>query len=221
MARTRQSQSEEQQPPAGEARSASEERPKPEDEPLRLVHHHAGYLRVRSAAFLQADNDNAVLKAARAAAENAPGFRSWSHNPKTGSAVIQYEPGEVEADDLLKHIAKGAGLRGVEVATPHKATRQEVVSDFLDKVQSVNRTVSQLTGGRADLREIGPLALAAISVVSFILNDERGRLPQWSSALYHSYRVFMHWHRPEVRGRERIARQEDERAAANRSTSFE
>jgi len=211
MARTR--QSEEQQIPPGEPPSTNEEA-KAADEALRLVHHHAGYLRVRSAAFVQADKDSTMLTAARAAAEGAPGFRSWAHNPKTGSVVIQYEPGEVEGDDLLKHIAKSAGMRGVEVATPHKMTRQEVVSNFLDLVQNVNQTCSHLTGGRADLREIGPVALAAISVVSFILNDNRGRLPQWSSALYHSYRVFMHWHRPEVRSRERAARQEDERASA-------
>jgi len=214
MARTR--QSEEHQSPSEGPLSAGEEQAKPLDEPLRLVHHHAGYVRVRSSAFLRADSDSEVLTAARKAAESVSGFRSWSHNPKTGSAVIQYEPGEVEADDLIRHIAKSAGMPGVEVATPHKMTRQEVVSNFLDSVQSVNRTVSDLTGGRADLREIGPLALAAISVVSFILNEERGRLPQWSSALYHSYRVFMHWHRPEVRGRERTARQEEERAAAPR-----
>lgn len=184
------------------------------DEALRLVHHHAGYLRVRSEAFVQAGQDSAVLSAARAAAEAAPGFRSWAHNAKTGSVVIQYEPGEVEADDLLRHIAKSAGMRGVEVATPHKATREELVSSFIEKVRGANQTVSHLTGGRADLREITPAALAVVSVISFIVNDERSRLPHWMSALYRGYRIFMHWHRPEVRSRERAARQEDERAGA-------
>ena len=183
------------------------------DEPLRLVHHHAGYLRVRADAFVHPEDHSPIVTAARTAAEGVPGFRSWTLNPKTGSVVIEYYPGALEADDLLKHIAKSAGFRGVEVATRRKVNRQEVVSSFLDQVQAVNRAVGQMTGGRADLRELGPVALAAISVVSFILNDERGRLPQWSSCLYHSYRVFMHWHRPEVRTRERAARQEEERGA--------
>jgi hypothetical protein len=116
----------------------------------------------------------------------------------------------LEADDLLKHIAKSAGLRGVENSTSSKMNRQELVSAFLDTVQDVNRVVSELTGERADLRELVPVALAATSVVSFLLNEDRGRLPQWSSALYRSYRVFMHWHRPEVRTRERVARQKAE-----------
>jgi len=181
------------------------------DEPLRMVHHHAGYVRVRADAFVRAGDADPIVRAARTAAEGVPGFRSWAHNPKTGSVVIEYDPGAIEPDDLLKHIAKSAGFRGVEIATRRKVNRQEVVSAFLDQVQGVNRVVSQMTGGRADLRELGPVALAALSVVSFILNDERGRLPQWSSALYHSYRVFMHWHRPEVRTRERTGRQEEER----------
>jgi hypothetical protein len=88
--------------------------------------------------------------------------------------------------------------------------RQELVSPFLDSVQGVNRVVSQLTGERADLRELVPLALAAISVVSFVLNEDRGRLPHWTSALYRGYRIFMQWHRIEVRTRERVARQEEE-----------
>jgi len=204
-------------PTAGQAglqEPHSEEAPKRIDEPLRLVHYHPGYLRVRAAAFLQAAVDDPIATAARTAAETVPGFRSWSLKPVTGSVVIQYEPGAVEADDLLKHIAKCAGFQGVEVATRTKVNRQEVVSRFLDTVQEINRVFSQLTGGRADLRELTPAALAAVSVISFVLNENRGRIPEWSGLLYHSYRVFMHWHRPEVRTRERIGRQEDERAGA-------
>lgn len=204
--------------PAAEQASPEQVSPKPVGaEPLRLVHHHPGYLRVRAAAFLRADDSNPIVTAAREAAESVPGFRAWLLNPKTGSVVIQYEPGAVEPDDLLKHIAKNAGLPGVEVATPHKMTREEVVSSFLDKVQGANQTVNHLTGGRADLRELVPAALAVVSVISFIENDYRSRLPHWMSALYRGYRIFMQWHRPEVRTRERAARQEQERKAAGQS----
>ena len=197
--------------------SESAEEPKPIDEPLRLVHHHPGYLRIRSGVFVQPKDDNPVVAAAQTAAETASGFRSWTLNPKTGSVVVEYEPGTLDADDLLKHIAKSAGFRGVENwAGDSKTSRQELVSAFLDTVQDVNQVVSQLTGERADLRELVPTALAAVSVLSFILNEDRGRLPQWSSALYRSYRIFMQWHRPEVRTRERAARQREERAGSGK-----
>jgi hypothetical protein len=190
------------------SRSGSGERPKRIDEPLRLVHHHPGYLRIRAGAFIQPEDDSSVVTAARAAVETLPGFRSWSLNPKTGSVVVEYDSDALDADDLLGHIAKSAGLRGVELSDSPKMNREELVSAFLDTVQRVNRGVSELTGERADLRELVPIALVATSVVSFVLNDERNRLPHWSSALYRSYRIFMQWHRREVRTRERIARQE-------------
>lgn len=205
---------EEVQAPRGPTSSGGEaplERP---DEPLRLVHHHPGYVRVRAGAFLQPAADNPTLAAARAAAEALPGFRSWSHNPMTGSAVIEYDPAALEADDLLKHIASGAGFPRLEVATRIKMNRQELVSAFMDGVQDINRTFGQLTGERTDLRELVPVALAAVSVVSFVVNDPSSRLPHWFSSLYRSYRVFMHWHRREVRARERVARQAEERAAS-------
>lgn len=189
------------------------------DEPLRLVHHHAGYLRLRAAAFLQSDANGAIMRAARSAAETAAGFRSWSFNPKTGSVVIQYDPGALEVDDLLKHIARDAGFRGVEVATRIKANRKELVSTFLDRVQDVNQVVSQLTGDRADLRELVPAALLVTAIVSFLVNDPSSRLPNWFSSLYRSYRVFMHWHRREVRTRERIAREAEERTGPNDSVA--
>jgi len=186
------------------------EQPQQIDEPLLLVHHHPGYLRIRAAAFLHRVAASQTVKLARRAAEGAPGFRSWSLNPKTGSVVVQYDPATVEADDLLSHIAKRAGFTGVEITERNKRNRQELVSEFLDGVQNVNRAVGQLSSGRADLREWVPIALAAVSVVSFVVNDERGRLPHWSSALYRSYRVFMHWHRREVRGRERMGGEAEE-----------
>ena len=120
--------------------------------------------------------------------------------------MIEYDPAMLDADDLLRHISKQAGLRGVEVVPGSTMRREEIVGAFLDSVQDVNRVVSELTGERADLRELVPVALAATSVVAFVLNEDRGRLPSWDSALYHSYRIFMQWHRPEVRTRERAAR---------------
>jgi len=201
------------------SRSESRERARRIEEPLRLVHHHPGYLRIRAGAFLQPEDDSPIVAAARAAAETVPGFRSWSLNPKTGSVVVEYDPGTLDADDLLKHIAKSAGLPGVEISTSRKMNRQELVSTFLDTVQGINKVVSQLTGERADLREVVPVALAATSVVSLVLNEDRGLLPFWSSALYHSYRVFMQWHRPEVRTRERAARQEEERGGSGNKSS--
>lgn len=202
-------------PKPAEPSSASEGPLRRADGLLRLVHHHPGYLRIRADAFLQAQANSRIVTAARTAAEAVPGFRSWSLSPKTGSVVIQYEPGKLEPDDLLKHIAGRAGFHGIEVATRSKSNRRELVSNFLNEVQNVNRAVGELTGERADLRELVPLGLVAVSAISFLVNDERGRLPHWFGALYRGYRIFYQWHRREIQTRERVARQAEERAGSD------
>lgn len=177
-------------------------------EPLCLVHHHPGYLRARANVFVQpmpnghATPENPALTAARAAAEGTNGFRKWSHNPQTGSIVVEYEPGVVDSDDLLKHISASAGLHGVETAGPtKKVTREELVQGFLDFVQNMNGAARQAMGGKADLRELAPAALVVTSLISFIFHDERNRMPRWDSALYHAYRLFWNWHREEINER--------------------
>jgi hypothetical protein len=125
--------------------------------------------------------------------------------------VIEFDNSAIEADDLLKSIAKGAGLRAIETPASRKMTREELVGGFLNGVQGVNQAVSHLTGDRADLRELTPLALAAASVAALILNKDRGLLPFWASSLYHSYRIFMQWHKKEVGVREKDARHREER----------
>jgi hypothetical protein len=185
-------------------------RPAQKNEPLYLVHHHPGYVRVRADAFVDVEEEDVTLAAARDAAESAPGFRSWSHNPKTGSVVVRYDPERIAADDLIQRVADRAALRGVENATRRSADRRALVGSLIEGVQELNQIVAQVTDEKADLRELVPLALVITSAVSFVKNDDRGRLPQWSNALYHAYRIFMHWHRRDVRTREREARQKEE-----------
>jgi hypothetical protein len=186
-------------------------------EPLRLLHHHPGYLRVQADAFLQPAEEGSIVALARAAIATLPGFRGWSHHPRTRSVVVEYDPDLIEADDLLQHIARRVGARGVEANAEGRRNRGELVIALLDVVQAANGIVGQMTGERADLRELVPAALAAVSLVSFVLHEDRGRLPRWDSALYHAYRIFMQWHRREVRVRERAARQEEEIARAGKS----
>jgi hypothetical protein len=181
-------------------------------EPLRLVHHHPGYLRAQANVFMGQEEEDSPVESARKTAEDTPGFRKWSHSPKTGSIVVEYEPGDFDPDRLLTRVAKKAGLSGVVIDVRSTVHRRELVHGFIDGVQEVNRIVAHATADRADLRELIPFALAGVSVVSFVLGDKRGsRLPRWDSALYRSYRIFMQWHRKEVRDREKAARKIEEK----------
>lgn len=189
-------------------------------EPLRLVHHHPGYLRAQANAFVGKREDDPILSAAKNTAERAEGFRKWSHSPKTGSIVIEYEPGNFDPDRLLARIAKRAGFQSVIVDVRNKGHRKDLVNGVLNSVREVNQIVSQSMGNKADLREVVPAALVGVSIVSFLLGDKRGgRLPRWDSALYRSYRIFMQWHRKEVRDREKAARKIEERLEEARQVS--
>lgn len=179
------------------------------DEPLRFVHHHPGYLRVQAKILIGATEDSSALIAARNTAESTSGVLKWSHNSKTGSFVVKYRPGSLDVDTLAEQIAKNVGLRGVVMDIHSSAHRTELIHGLLDVVQDLNRLVFDMTGKRADLRELVPAALLANSFVAFALGENRGRLPSWDSSLYRSYRIFMQFHRREVRKREKLERKRE------------
>jgi hypothetical protein len=150
---------------------------------------------------------DSLISTAKRLVEEIPGKSNWTYNPVTGSMVIEYDPEKTDADYILNRIATKVGLKGVVIDTKSKLHRSELINVVLDAVQDVNRIANHATGGKADLRELIPAALGVVSAVTFVLGDRRGgRLPRWDSALYHSYRIFMQWHRVEVRDREKTAK---------------
>jgi len=183
-----------------------------DEEPLRLLHFHAGYLRVQSDAFIGRGDSDPVVKAAINAAQATPGCRKCTHNSKTGSLVLEYAPGDFDIDQVVERIAKKSGLNGVVVDIHSNLHRKELLNGLFDSVEEVNRIIADATDHRADLRELIPAALAVTSAVSFVLGEHRGpRMPTWDSALYRGYRIFMQWHKKEVGEREKEGRKlEDE-----------
>lgn len=185
----------------------AEESPSPAGELLRLVHHHPGYIRAQASSFVDAlEETSAALAAARKAAESAPGFLKWAHNPGTGTVVVEYRSEILNPDDLLDQIAQSAGLVGVIEDIHNSDHRKKLINGLLDAVQDANEIFYEATGGMADLRELVPATLLLNTFVAFILGEDRGRLPSWDSSLYKSYRIFMQFHKREVAKREKRER---------------
>jgi hypothetical protein len=175
---------------------------------LRVMHHHPGYVRAQSSLFVDATEEScSALAAARAVAEASPGFLKWSHNPTTGSVIIEYgvEYGSdsVGPDDLLDQIAESAGLAGVVEDIHSSDHRSRMINGLLDAIQEANQIFYTASGGKADLREFVPATLLLNTVVAFVLGENRGRLPSWDSSLYKAYRIFMQFHKTEVGKREK------------------
>jgi hypothetical protein len=159
-------------------------------ESLALVHHHPGRLRVRAEAF----QDAATVDAVRAALDAEPGITSVAHNARTGSILVEYEPGLAGAEGILLRIASAACLEMPPDDGRYHGRGAANVT--IGAARELNGAVNELTGGRADLRALVPAGLAALSMVALVRNG--ATLPRWDSLLYWSYNIFQQLHRREI-----------------------
>jgi hypothetical protein len=149
-------------------------------ESIELVHHHPGRLRLRASVFLGADE---VVVVVRARLDALPGITEVEHAPKTGSLLVLYEPGLVEPDEIVAAVAEAADLDGPaeKVRDPKKPALVAIGVG-----RELNSAVTQLTGGRADLKTLVPAAMMGLGAVSFIVG-KGPRLPRWDNLLYWGY----------------------------------
>jgi hypothetical protein len=154
-------------------------------EPLQLVHHHPGRLRVRAEAF-RADGADA-LQRARAAAERQPGVRKVEANTLTGSLLVEYSPGSVEPGAILAALTAAAGLSGVIDSDAARRSRPDAAVLVASAVRKVDSILGEVSGGRAHLRTLFPAALLVGAAVTIM---RQGGAPRWENLAYWSYAIF-------------------------------
>ena len=160
-------------------------------EALALIHHHPGRIRVRAEAFRAGDAADRV----RAALDAEPGVTAVTHNAKTGSLLIEYQPGLAHSEAILRCVASAADLDMPSDDGPVRGREPAIVA--IDTTREINALVHELTGQRADLRTIVPAGLAALAAYAFVVQAGE-RLPRWDNLLYWSYNVFSQLHRGEI-----------------------
>jgi hypothetical protein len=168
---------------------------KAENETLELVHHHPGRLRVRAEAFRR---DPEVVLRVRGVVEALPGITRFAHAARTGSLLVEYEPGLTEPDVIIEQIADTADL-GLPVERAARSERRAPALVAVGAARELNALSLELTGSRVDLRVLVPTALAAMSAYSFVY-QKGARLPRWDNLLYWSYNIFVSLHRREIEG---------------------
>lgn len=174
-------------------------------EALELVHHHPGRLRVRSEAMRARpqdadDESNAHLALAeriRDAMEGVPGVTKLTHNARTGSLLVEYEPGHVEPDAIVARIAEIGGMQSPFARGADETKSVTPAEALVEATRELNAIVYELTGWKADLRSIVPAGIAALGAYSFIVKKE-DRLPRWDNLLYWSYNIFSQLHQREI-----------------------
>jgi hypothetical protein len=162
-------------------------------EALELVHHHPGRLRVRAAVL----RDDAELAGrVSRALEAMPGITRVTHNARTGSVLVEYEPGMVEPDVIAERIAETASL--LSPFDPRAAKPVfKPAGAIIEGTRELNAIAEELTGGRVDLRTIVPAALAGVAAYSFAFG-KGPRLPRWDNLLWWSYSVFSALHASDI-----------------------
>jgi hypothetical protein len=163
-------------------------------EVLELVHHHPGRIRVRADVFRVGEGRDARARDASAALRAVPGVTRFDHNARTGSVLIEYEPGLAEPGVILGRLAEAAGLVVADEALARSRTPALVAVGAL---QELNAIASELTGHKADLRSLVPAGLAALSAYSLATSKEPV-LPRWDNLLWWSYSIFLNHHRAEI-----------------------
>jgi hypothetical protein len=148
-------------------------------------------LRVRAVAFQDGDAATRVLTALDA----VPGVDAVKHNARTGSILVEYEPGLAHPEAVLARIAAAAGLDPPTDDLRPRGREPAIVA--IDAAREINELVDEITGHRADLRSLVPMGMAALAVYSFAYEGGT-RLPRWDNLLYWSYNIFTQLHRREI-----------------------
>jgi hypothetical protein len=164
----------------------------PPPEALALIHHHPGRLRVRAEAFRAIEVGDRV----RAALEVEPGISHVAHNARTGSLLIEYEPGLADVEAILDRAAAAAWIDPPGADAEALARLREPALVAIDAAGELNSVVYELTGYRADLRAVVPAGLAALAAYSLVKGKDP--LPRWDNLLYWSYNIFSNLHRREI-----------------------
>ena len=165
--------------------------------------------------------DPTLAERAREAALGIPGVTRFDSSARTGSFLIEYQPGLAEPDRILEQIAQATGVTPCPPDTLARARTPALIA--VGAIQELNEIAAELTGHRADLRALVPTGLAALSAYSFVTSKEP-RLPRWDNLLWWSYSVFLNHHRADIdasaeeRRLARLARDESVVATASRAS---
>jgi len=168
-------------------------------EALHLVHHHPGRLRVRADLFRVDPGSESMTAVERVqrGVERFAGVTRCEHNARTGSLLIEYQPGVAQAEDILAYIADTAGL---DRYSPDRETGpRDPGLIAIDAVREMNEIAHELTGQRMDLRTMVPAGMIGMAAYAFA--QQKGeRMPRWEYLLFWGYQLFATFHRPEIEG---------------------
>jgi hypothetical protein len=173
-------------------------------ESLEIAHHHPGRLRVRSDALCEPGRDRAArarCEQIREALGVLSGVRAVRLNERAGSVLVDYEPGAVDPNTLVDVTARAGQLDPPPHDEEQQTRRLRPAWIAIGAARELNAVADELTGGRADLRDLVPMAMTGLAAYAFVL--EKRRLPRWDNLAYWAFSIFLNLHGEEIAKRDR------------------
>lgn len=169
------------------------------DAGLVLAHHHPGRLRLRSDALRHAEVDGEAgerVARVRAALDAVGGVHGVHHNERSGSVRVDYEPGAVDPNAIIELVARAAGLAPPSPAEDALRDRARPAVAAISAARDLNAIAHDLTGGRADLRDLVPMAMTGLAAYSYFVKKDP--LPRWDNLAYWAFSLFQSFHKSEI-----------------------
>lgn len=161
---------------------------------LQLVHHHPGRIRLRASAFR---GDGSTAERVRAALSELPAVRTVSLDAFTGSVLVDYEPGIVDPEAVLKAALAAGGFSSIEDRIHPSGDARDPVASVIRIARGLNAAIGEATGSRADLRLLFPVGLFGAGLFSLL---RRPLLPRWDNLLIWSLQLFLSLNADQIRG---------------------
>jgi hypothetical protein len=150
---------------------------------IQVVHDIPGRLRLRLP-------HPAHTEGLRDAVATRPGVTNCTWSPRTRSMLLRYQPETATAAGLIASVAEHTGLEAPSAAAAPTALRAVGAASFgvRDVFEELDRRVRRVTGDRAGLGGLFPLALTVWAVTEVV----RGRTAPlaWSSALWYAHGLY-------------------------------
>jgi hypothetical protein len=123
------------------------------------------------------------------------GVRSIRLNAASGSVLVVYEPGIADPNAIIDIVAHTADLGPPITEEELRARQPRVVEVIAGAVRDLDTLTQELTGGRADLRDLVPLAMTGAAALSFVAKKDR--LPHWANLAFWAFSIFQDHRRSE------------------------
>lgn len=139
-----------------------------------------------------------VLDSVAGRAEADPGITSVRTDPRTGSALLTWDPEQFDLAAAVELCRKAhVALRDIappRVADVLERPLSQAASRLVERVSTANRRVHDATDGRVDLRFLVPAGFAALSLRQLLRTGPSVASMPWYALAYYAFDSFVKLH---------------------------